>query len=73
MRTAQKARPLTLKAYDNLAQASRNNPVSYYSAPAKNLFSTVMMKYMMPKTASPAGSSAMSGTSGMSGQQMEMQ
>ncbi len=39
---------LDLKTYKKLAKPSENNSVAYFSAPAKNLFNKIMMKYMGP-------------------------
>lgn len=39
---------LTTTAYKQLVQPSENNKVEYFSSPNKDLFATVMMKFMMP-------------------------
>jgi cytochrome o ubiquinol oxidase subunit 2 len=39
---------LTLDNYSKLALESENNPVTYYSSNADNLYDDVIMKYMMP-------------------------
>lgn len=39
---------LTLKKYNKLVKPSENDPRSYFSAPAHDLFNTIMMKYMGP-------------------------
>lgn len=39
---------LTVTAYNRLVQPSENNKVEYFSSSNKDLFSTVMMKFMMP-------------------------
>lgn len=44
---------LDQQAYDQLAQQSSNNPVVYYSNVDKNLYDTIVMKYMMPTNADP--------------------
>lgn len=36
-------------SYDDLAKPSRDNPVIYYSSHDRQLYDTVMMKYMMPQ------------------------
>lgn len=42
------AKPLTVEAFNQLAMPSQNNPVAYYSSPAKGLFHNLIMKYMTP-------------------------
>jgi cytochrome o ubiquinol oxidase subunit 2 len=39
---------LTLSTYTALTKPSRDNKVTYYSAPSANLYQYVMMKYMLP-------------------------
>ncbi len=39
---------LNQEAYNKLAEPSENNPATFYSSTEKNLYSTIMMKYMMP-------------------------
>lgn len=39
---------LTQANYHRLAQPSKNNPVTYYSSAASNLYDMIIMKYMMP-------------------------
>lgn len=45
-----KQSPLSLdqSSYDQLARQSKNDPVTYYSRVDKNLYDTIVMKYMMP-------------------------
>ncbi|MDO8603931.1 MAG: ubiquinol oxidase subunit II [bacterium] len=40
---------LSLSEYDELAQKSRNNPVTYYSSAEENLYGKIIMKYMEPR------------------------
>jgi cytochrome o ubiquinol oxidase subunit 2 len=37
---------LSQQMYDQLARASENNPVAFYSAPANNLYNTILVKYL---------------------------
>ena len=39
---------LTMTTYNRLIKPTTNSKVQYFSAPAHNLFSKVIMKYMMP-------------------------
>ena len=39
---------LTVTAYNRLVQPSENNKVEYFSSSNKDLFATVIMKFMMP-------------------------
>jgi cytochrome o ubiquinol oxidase subunit 2 len=41
---------LSQQMYDQLARASENNPVAYYSAPANNLYNSVVDKYLEPSS-----------------------
>lgn len=43
-------RGLNMSEYKMLAKPSSNNPVKYYSSVDKNLYDTVVMKYMSPNT-----------------------
>ena len=49
---------LTQAAYDKLANSSKNNPVTYYSSTANNLYNTIVMKYMMPASQPSSTSNA---------------
>jgi cytochrome o ubiquinol oxidase subunit 2 len=40
--------PLPLASYNDLAAPSTNNPVSYYAEPEQDLYTKIIMKYMMP-------------------------
>jgi len=40
---------LSLDAYDELAEPSEDNPVTYYADAQKNLYDTIIMKYMSPE------------------------
>lgn len=44
----QSSQTLTHDTYTQLAKQSKNNPVTYYAAVDKNLYDTIVMKYMMP-------------------------
>lgn len=46
---------LSRQAYDQLAQPSEDNPVAYYSSPATDLYSQIIMKYMVPQTQTANG------------------
>lgn len=39
---------LTMDTYEDLAEQSTDNPISYYSSTDKNLYTTIIMKYMTP-------------------------
>ncbi|HUZ92870.1 MAG TPA: COX aromatic rich motif-containing protein [Candidatus Paceibacterota bacterium] len=53
---------LTMDGYNALAAPSENNPPAYYSSVEKNLYDTILMKYMIPPTSSmPEASSSMQG------------
>ena len=41
-------RRLTMAAYNEVAKPSKDSSAQFFSAPAKNLFNRVIMKYMMP-------------------------
>lgn len=49
----QATQKLTLATYQKLAEPSENNPVAHYTLVDKNLFSTVVMNYMMPMSEMP--------------------
>jgi cytochrome o ubiquinol oxidase subunit 2 len=40
------SRPLTLSGYNRLSSPSENSPAAYYSAYDKDLYDTIIMKYM---------------------------
>ncbi|HUC31287.1 MAG TPA: COX aromatic rich motif-containing protein [Candidatus Paceibacterota bacterium] len=40
---------LTMDSYNALAAPSQNNPPAYYSSVDKNLYDTILMKYMIPQ------------------------
>jgi cytochrome o ubiquinol oxidase subunit 2 len=44
--------PLNLKTYTNLAKASINNPITYYSTVNSSLYDMIVTKYMVPISAS---------------------
>lgn len=44
---------LSLASYNQLAQQSENNPVSYYSSDTPGLYATIVMKYMDPQGVTP--------------------
>ncbi len=54
----QSSNSLSMNAYDKLGQPSANNPVTYYSSGASDLYGTILAKYDGPGT-------AMSGMQGM--------
>lgn len=41
---------LTLAEYTKLSAPSKNNPETMYRTSANDLYDTIVMKYMMPKT-----------------------
>jgi cytochrome o ubiquinol oxidase subunit 2 len=47
---------LSQAAYTNLARPSQDNPVSYYSAVNRNLYTAIIAKYMIPADCHQAGS-----------------
>ena len=58
--------PLTLAAYNTLAEPSEYNAVARYAPVDDNLYADIVMKYMMASTTTPVPSSMqMSGMSGM--------
>jgi cytochrome o ubiquinol oxidase subunit 2 len=59
----QSSSSLTMDAYNALALPSENNPEAYYSSYDKNLYDTILIKYMVPPAAS--SSSMMSSTMDM--------
>jgi cytochrome o ubiquinol oxidase subunit 2 len=48
---------LSQQRYDQLARASENNAIAYYSAPANNLYDTIVLKYMVPQSELDSGQS----------------
>jgi cytochrome o ubiquinol oxidase subunit 2 len=44
---------LTLQGYDKIAKPSQNDPVQYFAHVEKDLFDTIIMKFMMPMEAPP--------------------
>ena len=44
---------LTLKKYDDLAKPTQYDAPQYFSAPANDLFNTVIMRFMMPPKVTP--------------------
>ena len=46
--TQQSPQALTQAAYEALTKPSQNNPPSFYTSPAPNLYATIIMNYMMP-------------------------
>jgi cytochrome o ubiquinol oxidase subunit 2 len=61
---------LTMDAYNALAAPSENNPPAYYSSYDKNLYDTILMKYMVPPTSLPTGSTQTNSNESMPGMQM---
>jgi cytochrome o ubiquinol oxidase subunit 2 len=43
------SRTLDLPEYNNLAKPSKNNPVTFYASPEKDLYNRIIMKYMAPQ------------------------
>jgi len=39
---------LDMETYNKLVKPSENNPVAYYSSVEKDLYNTIVMKYMAP-------------------------
>jgi len=61
---------LNSSAYDDLAKPSENNSTVLYSSVDKNLYNSVMMKYMMPQSEMPTTANS-SSTMNMSGMDMQ--
>lgn len=47
-KTKQSKNPLTLNKYKSLAKDSQDESMHFFSSPAKNLFNSIIMKYMKP-------------------------
>ena len=46
-------RKLTIATYNQVAKPTTDSSAKYFSAPAKNLFNKIIMKYMMPPSKTP--------------------